>query len=169
MTISGPLLPIQIRPMQMDDLPAVIALDQQSFSLPWPESSFKFEIESNPLARCWVVELKRDADPPLLVAMIVIWLIIDEAHVATIAVHPEYRRKGVARRLLAFALIDAYHAGMLKSCLEVRRGNNAAITMYELFGYREVGVRRKYYQDNGEDAVLMDLDPLDLERLLPLQ
>jgi len=116
-----------------------------------------------------MVELKRDADPPLLVAMIVIWLIIDEAHVASIAVEHEFRRQGIARRLLAFALIDAYHAGMAKSFLEVRRGNKAAIAMYELFGYREVGVRRRYYQDNGEDAVLMDLDPLDLERLIPLQ
>ena len=169
MTISDPLLSIQIRPMQMDDLPAVIALDQQSFSLPWPESSFKFEIESNPLARCWVAEWSQGEESPLVVAMIVIWLIIDEAHVATIAVDPEFRRQGIARRLLAFALIDAYHAGMAKSFLEVRRGNKAAIAMYELFGYREVGVRRRYYQDNGEDAVLMDLDPLDLERLIPLQ
>lgn len=169
MTISNSLLPIHIRPMTMDDLPAVIMLDQQSFSLPWPESSFTFEIESNPLARCWVAEATREADAPLMVAMIVIWLIIDEAHVATIAVHPEFRRKGIARRLLAFALIDAYHAGMEKSFLEVRRGNDAAISMYQRFGYQEVGVRRKYYQDNGEDAVLMDLDPLDLERLIPLQ
>lgn len=169
MTITENLLPIHIRPMKMDDLPAVITLDQQSFSLPWPESSFRFEMESNPLARCWVAETTDEAGAPLMVAMIVIWLIVDEAHVATIAVHPDYRRQGIARRLLAFALIDAYHAGMEKSFLEVRRGNGAAISMYERFGYREVGVRRKYYQDNGEDAVLMDLDPLDLERLIPLQ
>jgi len=94
---------------------------------------------------------------------------VDEAHVATIAVHPDYRRQKSAQRLLAYTLIDAYHTGAVKSVLEVRRGNEAAIRMYQRFGYREVGIRKKYYQDNGEDAVLMDLDPLDLEHLLSLQ
>jgi len=116
-----------------------------------------------------VAETSTPDRPATLVAMIVIWLIVDEAHVATIAVHPEYRRQKIAQRLLAHALIDAYHTGAVRSFLEVRRGNEPAIRMYERFGYREVGVRKKYYQDNGEDAVLMDLDPLDLKRLLNLQ
>jgi ribosomal-protein-alanine N-acetyltransferase len=164
-----PLPEIQIRPMQLDDLPAVIALDQSSFSLPWPESSFKYEVESNELSRCSVAEIQSPAGELTLVAMIVIWLIVDEAHVATIAVYPDYRRQKIAQRLLAHTLIDAYHTGAVKSFLEVRRGNQAAIRMYERFGFREVGIRKKYYQDNGEDAVLMDLDPLDLEHLLSLQ
>jgi ribosomal-protein-alanine N-acetyltransferase len=155
--------------MELADLPAVIELDQRSFSLPWPASSFKFEIENNPVSRCWVVETQIEGEPPVLIAMIVIWLIVDEAHVATIAVHPAYRRQHIAQRLLSFALIDAYHSGAVKSFLEVRRGNLAAITMYQRFGYQQVGIRRKYYQDNGEDAVLMDLDPLDLNRLQSLQ
>lgn len=155
--------------MRIEDLPAVVALDQRSFSLPWPESSFKFEIESNEVSRCWVAEVSSPDETASLVAMIVIWLIIDEAHVATIAVHPDLRRQKIAQRLLAHALTEAYHTGAVKSLLEVRRGNEAAIRMYERFGYREAGVRKKYYQDNGEDAVLMDLDPLDLERLTSLQ
>jgi len=155
--------------MRLEDLPAVIELDQRSFSLPWPERSFRFEIESNELSRCWVAEIESPDAPPILVAMIVIWLIVDEAHVATIAVHPDYRRQKIAQRLLAYTLVDAYHAGAAKSFLEVRRGNEPAIRMYRRFGYREVGVRQKYYQDNGEDAVLMDLDPLNLEQLLSLQ
>lgn len=169
MSITTSQLPILIRPMQITDLAAVLALDQQSFSLPWPESSFKYEIESNPLSRCWVAEVSDCAVAPCLAAMIVIWLIVDEAHVATIAVHPDYRRQGIARRLLAHSLIDAYHSGAIKSFLEVRRGNSPAISMYQRFGYREVGVRRKYYKDNGEDAVLMDLDPLVLTQLTTLQ
>lgn len=169
MTSTQPTLPIQIRSMRREDLPAVIALDQHSFSLPWPESSYKYELEVNELSRCWVAETSTPDRPATLVAMIVIWLIVDEAHVATIAVHPEYRRQKIAQRLLAHALIDAYHTGAVRSFLEVRRGNEPAIRMYERFGYREVGVRKKYYQDNGEDAVLMDLDPLDLKRLLNLQ
>lgn len=164
-----PLIPIHIRQMRLEDLPAVIALDQRSFALPWPESSFRFEIESNELSRCWVAETESPDGATILVAMVVIWLIVDEAHVATIAVHPDYRRQKIAQRLLAFTLVDAYHAGAVKSLLEVRRGNDPAISMYKQFGYREVGVRHKYYQDNGEDAVLMDLDPLNLAQLLSLQ
>ena len=169
MNPTEPLIPIHIRQMHLEDLPAVIELDQRSFSLPWPESSFRFELESNELSRCWVAEIESPDTAPLVVAMIVIWLIVDEAHVATIAVHPEYRRQKIAQRLLAYSLVDAYHAGAAKSLLEVRSGNVPAIRMYQRFGYREVGVRQKYYQDNGEDAVLMDLDPLNLEQLLSLQ
>ena len=163
------LIPIRIRPMRIEDLPAVIALDQRSFSLPWPESSFRFELESNELSRCWVSEITAPDGTVELAAMIVIWLIIDEAHVATIAVHPDFRRQKIAQRLLAHALTEAYHTGAVRSFLEVRRGNVAAIRMYERFGYHETGVRKNYYQDNGEDAVLMDLDPLDLKRLTSLQ
>lgn len=155
--------------MRIEDLPVVVALDQRSFSLPWPESSFRYELESNELSRCWVAETYMPDGTATLVAMIVIWLIIDEAHVATIAVHPDFRRQKIAQRMLAYALIEAFHTGAARSFLEVRRGNVAAIRMYGRFGYREVGVRKKYYQDNGEDAVLMDLDPLDLERLITLQ
>ena len=155
--------------MEFDDLPAVIELDQRSFALPWPVSSFRFELESNAVSRCWVAEIDRVDSPPLLVAMVVIWLIVDEAHVATLAVHPDYRRQKIAQRLLAFTLVDAYHAGAVRSLLEVRRGNEAAISMYKRFGYRETGIRKKYYKDNSEDAVLMDLDPLDLDGLLSLE
>lgn len=169
MNPTEPLIPIHIRQMRLEDLPAVIELDQRSFSLPWPESSFRFELESNELSRCWVAEIESPDTAPLVVAMIVIWLIVDEAHVATIAVHPGYRRQKIAQRLLAYTLVDAYHTGAAKSLLEVRSGNEPAIRMYQRFGYREVGVRQKYYQDNGEDAVLMDLDPLNLEQLLSLQ
>lgn len=169
MTIPPVLQPIHIRAMELDDLPAVVELDQRSFSLPWPLSSFRFELESNALSRCWVAEIDSTDSPPLLVAMIVIWLIVDEAHIATLAVHPDYRRQKIAQRLLAFTLVDAYHAGAVRSLLEVRRGNEAAISMYKRFGYRETGIRKKYYKDNSEDAVLMDLDPLDLDGLLSLE
>jgi ribosomal-protein-alanine N-acetyltransferase len=151
--------------MEVKDLPQVIELDQRSFSLPWPERSFRFELEKNEVSRCWVAELTPPGTAPTLVGMIVVWLIEDEVHVATLAVAPEYRRQKIAQRLLAYTLIDAYHSGVSSSFLEVRRGNQAAISMYQRFGYREVGVRRNYYKDNGEDAVLMDLVPLDLEKL----
>ena len=148
-----------IRKMEPRDLPAVIALDQQSFSLPWPESSFHFEVEKNPAARCWVAET---SDDPIIVAgMIVAWLIIDEVHIATFAVDPRMRHLHIGQVLLAHTLTNGVENGAMKSFLEVRCGNLAARALYLKFGFEEVGVRKKYYSDNGEDAIMMNLDPIN--------
>ena len=149
--------------MEPRDLPRVIELDQLSFTLPWPESAFIFEIEKNPAARCWVAETPGDA--PVIVGMIVVWLIMDEIHIATLAIDPTQRRLRVGQRLLAFALTNGIENGATKSLLEVRAGNVAARALYRKFGYEEVGVRKKYYSDNGEDAILMNLDPIDTQLL----
>jgi ribosomal-protein-alanine N-acetyltransferase len=149
-----------IRKMTVDDVPAVVDLDQKSFSLPWPERSFRFELTDNPASRCWVAELDGN-----IVGMIVVWLIVDEAHVATIATHPDFRRKGIAKRLLSHALQKLMEQGARSSFLEVRESNLAAQEMYRKFGYEETGRRRRYYKDNDEDAILMNLDSLSAERL----
>jgi ribosomal-protein-alanine N-acetyltransferase len=150
-----------IRKMTLDDVPAVLDLDQRSFSLPWPERSFRFELTDNPASRCWVAELDEK-----VVGMIVVWLIVEEAHVATIATHPDFRRKGIAKRLLSHALQKLMEQGARSSFLEVRESNLAAQAMYRKFGYEETGRRRRYYKDNDEDAILMNLDSLSAERLL---
>src|SRR5919106_7041809 len=126
-----------IRKMMVDDVPAVIELDQKSFSLPWPERSFRFELTDNPASRCWVAELDSK-----VVGMIVVWLIVDEAHVATLAIDPEYRRQGVGKRLLAHALRYIMQDGARRSFLEVRESNIAAQEMYLKFGYEVTGRRR---------------------------
>jgi ribosomal-protein-alanine N-acetyltransferase len=149
-----------IRKMTVNDVPAVVDLDQKSFSLPWPERSFRFELTDNPASRCWVAELDGN-----IVGMIVVWLIVDEAHVATIATHPDFRRKGIAKRLLSHALQKLMEQGARSSFLEVRESNLAAQEMYRKFGYEETGRRRRYYKDNDEDAILMNLDSLSAERL----
>jgi ribosomal-protein-alanine N-acetyltransferase len=149
-----------IRKMTVDDISAVLDLDQKSFSLPWPERSFRFELTDNPAARCWVAELDGK-----VVAMIVVWLIVDEAHVATLATHPDYRRQGIGRRLLAYALRQMMQDGARSSFLEVRASNLAAQEMYQKFGYEATGRRRHYYRDNDEDAILMNLSSLNAERL----
>jgi ribosomal-protein-alanine N-acetyltransferase len=152
---------LTIRKMTLEDIPAVIDLDRQSFSLPWPERSFRFEVTDNPASRCWVAEVDGK-----VAAMIVVWLIVDEAHVATIATHPDFRRQGIAKRLLAHALRLLIDEGARSSFLEVREGNLAAQEMYRKFGYEEAGRRRRYYSDNDEDAILMSLNSLEPERLL---
>ncbi len=150
-----------IRKMTLEDVPAVIDLDQKSFSLPWPERSFRFEVTENPASRCWVADLDGK-----VVGMIVVWLIVDEAHVATIATHPDYRRQGIAQGLLSHALRQLISEGARSSFLEVRESNFTAQEMYRKFGYEVAGRRRRYYKDNDEDAILMNLDSLNAERLV---
>lgn len=150
-----------IRPMTAEDIPTVIDLDQRSFSLPWPERSFRFEVTENPASRCWVAELDGR-----VVGMIVVWLLVDEAHVATLATHPDYRRQGIGKRLLAHALRQMLAEGAESSFLEVRESNVAAQEMYRKFGYVPTNRRRRYYKDNDEDAILMNLDSLQAQRVL---
>lgn len=145
-----------IRKMNLDDLEQVIAIDQASFSLPWPERSFRFEITDNPAARCWVVE----ADGRI-VGMLVLWLIVDEAHIATIATRTEFRRRGLGQALLVNALNSARSEGARSAFLEVRESNAVALTMYHKYGFVKTGRRPRYYKDNNEDAILMSLESLD--------
>jgi len=149
-----------IRKMRLEDIEQVIAIDRVSFSLPWPERSFRFELTDNPASRCWVAEMDGK-----LVGMIVVWLIVDEVHVATIATHPDFRRQGIAKRLLSHALRQLSNEGAQSSFLEVRASNFAAQEMYRKFGYGESGIRRRYYKDNDEDAILMTLESLNVEKL----
>ena len=150
----------EIRRMAVEDVPAVAELDRISFSLPWPERSFHFEITSNPASRCWVAE-----SDGRLAGVIVAWLLVDEVHIATIATHPDFRRQGIAQALLAHVLRTTAQEGAVSSFLEVRASNVAAQELYRKFGYEESGRRPRYYKDNDEDAILMTLESLDVEKL----
>jgi ribosomal-protein-alanine N-acetyltransferase len=146
-----------LRKMTLDDVEQVVAIDKMSFSLPWPTSSFHFELTENPASRCWVAELDGR-----IAAMLVAWFIVDEIHIATIATHPDFRKQGLGKKLLSFTLQSAKDEGAVSSFLEVRESNEAALMMYRKFGYVESGRREGYYKDNGEDAILMTLDSLNL-------
>ncbi|MEB2333629.1 MAG: ribosomal protein S18-alanine N-acetyltransferase [Anaerolineaceae bacterium] len=147
---------MNIRRMTLDDLAQVVAIDKASFSLPWPERSFRFEISDNSASRAWVAEEDRK-----VVGAIVAWLLVDEAHIATIATHPDFRRRGIASKLLSHALRMMMNEGALTSVLEVRESNLAAQEMYRKFGFEETGRRPRYYKDNSEDAILMTLYKLE--------
>ena len=150
-----------IRKMMLEDVPAIVQLDQVSFSLPWPERSFRFEVTDNPASRCWVAEIDRR-----VAGMVVAWLFVNEVHIATIATHPDFRRLGIGSRLLSHTLLRALKEGARSSFLEVRESNLAAREMYRKFGYEEEGRRRRYYRDNDEDAILMSLEPLNRDQLI---
>ncbi len=150
---------ITIRRMEGRDIPEVLEIDRSSFTLPWTERAYKYEVEENKAARCWVATLD-----DRVVAMLVLWIILDEAHIATVATHPHYRRQGLGSRLLTRALVSAREEGAVKALLEVRARHTTAQKIYRDLGFVEVGRRPKYYHDNDEDALLMTLDNLkDLE------
>ena len=95
---------INIRPMQVDDVEQVCSIDRQSFNLPWPDNAYYHELRDNPAARLWVAEDVKLSGERKIVGMIVMWLVLDEAHIATLAVHPNFRRRKIAKRLLMVAL-----------------------------------------------------------------
>ena len=146
--------------MGLHDVERVHAIDILSFSLPWSERSYRFELMENKNALVFVAEVDGADGQPLVIGVIVIWVILDEAHIATLAVHPDYRKIGAARRLLAHGLRAAAGRGAVLAYLEVRRSNHAAQALYESFGFDVVGERPRYYKDNQEDALLMTLNDL---------
>jgi len=190
----------------MEDVEQVVQIDRLSFSLPWPVSAYRYEVEENLRSSKLVAEVPSDVainpmasqrkyssamSPSMttndgnpggmidaevlfrnelnqevgndfsIVGMIVIWMILDEAHIATIAVHPNFRRQGIAKILVTAGLDVAIKLKMKTATLEVRAGNLAAQTLYRQFGFESVGIRPRYYKDNAngvtayEDAIIM--------------
>jgi ribosomal-protein-alanine N-acetyltransferase len=151
---------INIRSMGLSDLEQVQAIDQASFSMPWPASAYQYELTQNPASMLWVAETDESIEKKKVVGMIIVWRILDEAHIATIAVHPDYRRQGIGKILLRFALDWAARNGAQRAMLEVRASNQSAQALYLQFGFEVVSRRPRYYKDNHEDALLMNLDSL---------
>ena len=146
---------LRIEPMTVADIAAVHEIERASFPVPWPAYAFRQELETNKLARYLVVR-----EGERTVAYGGIWLMVDEAHVTTFAVLPAWRRKGIGA-LLMLAIMDlSRDVGAREVTLEVRLSNIAARTLYQRFGFRPVGVRPRYYSDNGEDALIMTTDPI---------
>lgn len=155
-----PSITIQIRPMKLDDIEQVKAIDHLSFSLPWPENAYRYEIVENPASLSWVAETETTSGQIKICGMVVVWLILDETHIATLAVHPVYRSRGIGKQLLDIALKASAQQGAQLATLEVRKSNIVAQNIYYDFGFQTVGRRRRYYKDNHEDAVLMTLQNL---------
>jgi ribosomal-protein-alanine N-acetyltransferase len=159
---------LHIRSMQLDDLSQVLAIDSQSFTLPWPESAYRYELLENPSSFLMVAEIEQSEVGRLIVGVVVVWMILDEAHIATIAVHPEFRGQGIASRLMVSMMREAIQLEARLATLEVREQNTAAQRLYQRFGFNIVGRRPRYYKDNLDDALIMTVGCLDkgyLERL----
>jgi ribosomal-protein-alanine N-acetyltransferase len=150
-----------IRPMRLEDLEQVLAIDRASFSMPWSERSFRYELLENPYSLLLVAELATPESEHRVVAAIVIWLIEDEAHIATLAVRPDYRGRGISRELLTAGLVESIRRGARLATLEVRASNTIAQALYLRFQFNIAGRRPHYYQDNQEDALIMTAENLD--------
>ncbi|MCS6825193.1 MAG: ribosomal protein S18-alanine N-acetyltransferase [Caldilinea sp.] len=163
--MNAPLVTLQ--PMTIHDIPIIEELEKHCFSAPWSGDVYRHELTSNRLGSYWVMRRASESDegtPPIL-AYGGYWLMGQEAHIVTIATHPDFRRRGLGRRLLQAMIDKAVEAGALEITLEVRAGNDAAQALYRSMGFVVVGVRKHYYYDNGEDAVLMSLFPQTQETL----
>jgi ribosomal-protein-alanine N-acetyltransferase len=154
--VARPPVRVVIEPMRLADLPAVHAIEQASFAAPWPPHAYRSELESNRLAH-YLVARAGDA----VAAYGGMWLMVDEAHITTFAVHPAWRRQRIGERLLLAFLDIATDLGAHEATLEVRLSNLGARRLYEKFGFRPVGLRPRYYSDDHEDALIMTTLPLD--------
>lgn len=144
-----------IRQMRIQDIPQVMVVEHASFTVPWTSEAFTNELNNNRFA-CYLV-LEMDGRIAGYAGM---WTIVDEAHVTNVAIHPEYRGQGLGERLLAALVKQAMSLGTQKMTLEVRESNEIAQRLYRKFGFEPAGVRKGYYTDNQEDAVIMWSDLL---------
>ena len=153
--VARPPLRVSVEPMTLDDLEAVHAIERASFSVPWPDDAYRNELLTNRLAS-YVVARAGDE----IVGFGGLWVMVDEAHITTFAVDPRWRRRGVGEWLLLGLLARAVERNAREATLEVRLSNMPARRLYEKYGFRPVGIRPRYYSDNGEDALIMTTDAL---------
>ena len=154
--VARPPVRISVEMMKVDDLAEVQVIERESFTTPWPPHAYRQELETNRLAHYIVA---RSGD--VIVGFAGIWLLVDEAHVTTFATRRSWRRQGIGERLLLALLDLARNRGAHEATLEVRPSNTPARRLYEKYGFRNVGVRTRYYSDNNEDALIMTTPALE--------
>jgi ribosomal-protein-alanine N-acetyltransferase len=138
--------------MAIADVPEVSAIESRVFSDPWSADSFLAEIERRADIGYPVV-IKGESGT--LLAYAVVWFIVDEIHIGNIAVHPDRQGEGIGTYLLEHILQEGRRRDMVYATLEVRASNVRALALYERFGFRKVAVRKSYYRDNREDALVL--------------
>jgi ribosomal-protein-alanine N-acetyltransferase len=152
--------PIVVDAMSLEDVQAVHEIERLSFRTPWPAYAFEQELRGNRLAR-YVVARAGDR----VVGFAGVWLMVDDAHVTTFAVHPDWRRQGIGRQLLLNLAELSSAIGARRMTLEVRFSNVAAQALYGAFGFEVVGRRPRYYTDDDEDALVMTTPDLTDPRM----
>lgn len=141
------------KPMMLDDLDEVLEIERKSFLTPWTPDLFVNEF-SNPRS---VKRIIRSAVDNHLIGYIIWWVVLDEGHLMSIAIDPEDQNKGAGKFLVAKMIEECKTNRVESISLEVREGNDPAIGLYDSFGFEAIGLRKKYYADEGKDAILMEL------------
>lgn len=185
---TSQLLPFYLDRMTVNDLDEVAEVEREAFSLPWPSSAYRRELRENRMAHYLVVrrgtpspvepqpkrpfpfsllpQPPRPPAPPGARPNVIghggLWMMLDEAHITTIAVRHAYRSQGIGELLLTGLIDHAYEMNARWVTLEVRVSNVVAQNLYRKYGFRQTGIRPKYYSDNHEDAYVMATDPIML-------
>ena len=133
------------------DIDAIVGLEADSFTNPWPRETLVWELRNSDVTRVYVL---RD-DPDVVVAFCVCWIVFDELHINTLAVAPSERRKGLATILLRHVMAEAAAEGARKATLEVRASNSAALELYGRLGFTVTATRARYYTNPDEDALIL--------------
>jgi len=136
--------------MVMDDIAHVMAIERISFPTPWSEEIFKSDLTENANSQ-YIVGIINGR----IVAYGGIWIFGDIGHITTIAVLPELRGRGIGEETLVAIMAMGRQTGVLKFTLEVRANNKLAIQLYEKYGFKRIGIRKNYYKEEHEDAVVM--------------
>lgn len=144
-----------IEAMKLSDLERILEIEQASFSTPWSRQSFLHELLENERA---VYLVYRENER--VWGYIGMWVVMDEGHITNLAVHPVFRRRGVGRRLIEALTEESIHRGVRHLTLEVRKSNIPAQELYKGLGFVSMGIRRQYYLDNMEDAIIMWKGPI---------
>jgi ribosomal-protein-alanine N-acetyltransferase len=141
--------------MAGEDLDEVMKIEEVSFSSPWSRGMFLSELKDNPFSNLLTAKL---IDSHQIIGYSCFWIVFGEVHIMNLAVHPDWRRKGIATRLVEKAISTSHQHAVKKLHLEVRRSNEPARRLYEKFGFQVVAVRSNYYAQPREDALLMAMD-----------
>ncbi len=148
--MSEQAVPVLVRPARPDDLGAVVLIERAAFADPWSSDALYSELHTDYLRLPLVAERQGQ-----VVGYVMSWLVADQLHILNIATDPRHLRQGVATALLEASRSEAKQRGLEEITLEVRRSNHGARAFYQRHGFAEAGVRPGYYQDNGEDAIIM--------------
>lgn len=153
---------LNIQVATIENLNALVALEEACFSVPWSRKSFEAELEGNQFSRVFIVPHPKCEPESKVIGYICAWMVFEEIRFLNLAVHPEFRRMGLARQLISQAITLGREEGCCRGMLEVRASNQAARNLYESFHFQPYATRKSYYTNPTEDAILMTLEPLVL-------
>ena len=158
---------LAIQQADASHLDQILAIEREAFSAPWTRIMFETEIVGNPFSRlCVATPVNEWGKMDGLVGYLCYWIVFEELRILNVAVSQAWRRQGIARRFVRFAIHGACGHGAERAELEVRASNTSAYALYDSVGFREYGRRVAYYTNPQEDAILMRLEPLECDDCL---